>query len=247
MEERAAADAEGLAGGGVFDSAGGNGRHELFEPSEETGGDGAIGFENIDLDFRTVREEFEGTKKIGPLLLLDRRLNFYDGLVEKGSGDIAMADALDGVRFSLMKAARAGLEVKLDAVAVGPRLAADDRDFGGVIEAADAAQGFAQDVHFLRKLKRIAGMLKLAAAAGREVFAFRFDAFGGGIEDFNARALEQAGFHGPRRERDLFARQGKGRENDLAIEAAETIAAINQFFDLDLRRRVFFYSGHLLG
>ena len=69
-------------------------------------------------------------------------------------------------------------DVKLRAIAIVQRRAADGVDVSRVFDLADAAQLFAQDLHFARELKRVRSVLVVAASAAREQRAGRRDAIG---------------------------------------------------------------------
>ncbi len=78
------------------------------------------------------------------------------------------------------------------AIAIAPRLGGVQDDVLLQIELGGAAQGLAQDLGFVAKLRRVVDVLVVTAAAAGEVGAARLDAIGRRREDAVERGANES-------------------------------------------------------
>src|SRR5436305_13625240 len=106
-----------------------------------------------------------------------------------------MSDVANGVRSQSMESHNTIREMKLDPVAIRPRLAADDANFSVVLDPADSSQCLGQDRVFRFQLQLVISMLVLAATAISEIFTARYDALRRGLQNCFQPAPQQASLH----------------------------------------------------
>ena len=129
-----------------------------------------------------------------------------------------MIDSAQPMRSVLEISDHAFGDVKLDAVAVVPRLAGDDTDAAVVIDFADAAQHFAQNRGLAVELILVTGVLILAAAAVLEVGAEGRDARSGRLDDLEQMGARQIVFDAVHPGVHGLARQHERSEDHLAVD-----------------------------
>jgi len=126
--------------------------------------------------------------------------------------------------------------MKLRPIAIPKGFGALDPDVPGVeLDLPDAPQGFGQYVSFEPELGVISGVLILAAAASPKNRTKRFHAIRRRLlQTQEPRSLDVLPRLRPL-SLDGLTRQYKRREDDLAIQPAQPLTAINQLFNVELQ------------
>src|SRR5580704_13715356 len=128
------------------------------------------------------------------------------------------------------------------AVAISPRLSGVHDNLVLQFELGSAAEGLAQDLGLVTKLRGVVYVLVVAATAARKVRATGFDPFVRRRDDLlELRTCESRTSLNDRR-LDLLSRQNEWKKNSLAPamfvsrQARQAISPINQFIDRKLQR-----------
>ncbi len=119
--------------------------------------------------------------------------------------------------------------MKLRAIAIAQRLRAHRFDFAGVIDLTDAPELLPQNLHFARELKFVRCVLIMAAAATREIRAWRGNAIGRRLDHFDQARVHIAIDLDARQ----LARQDIRHHDHAAIDSGERVAPIHPLFDAD--------------
>ena len=209
------------------------------QPVEEDFGDRTIGLHDVPLDVPLVREGFEREQEVRPAAVANHAGEGSQRFVQFGRRDGALVDFDQIARAHLAEADFAFGEVELRAIAVAVRVTRDRGDLFDIeLDFSGAAQRFREDFPFEAKLGGVIRVLVLAAAAKAEDGAGRLDAFGRGLGDSGKLRALHVLFRSDALCRDRFTGEDKRNEDDLSIHAAQSVAAIYQFFNLQFVRHL---------
>lgn len=201
-----------------------------FHPVVETPGDGPLGIDGIDLDFRLVGEDFHRFDETRETRIAQLLAQGRQSLIQpRGCGRALALNGSQCVGGGLQETYLAALDVKLGTVAISIRRTAYHTDLTFELNLADSLQLLPQDFDFARELKLIRRMLVVASATSCEQRARWCNTFGRWADHRFERRMSlvnPAYFHGlaGQHERDHhYSGHGPG----------QAVAPVDPLFDTD--------------